>query len=165
MELEFQNFQHLVDTEVFPGEVVMKTSNKEPDSPITKSILSIANDLKELEFYHEFAELEGTELIQGSYFMDRPHYEKKEQIVCSVEGKAFIEMVPHVKKQEVYAGKITEQSLYHDPANTLDSEANVSPINFFTPDKKLFPNFENANPRMVTLNKGDCMFIPAYYFY
>jgi len=29
-------------------------------------------------FYHDIAELEGVELIQGSHFIDRPHYDKKE---------------------------------------------------------------------------------------
>lgn len=50
------------------------------------------------EFYHEVAELEGIELIQGSKFVGKPHYERKEQIMCVVDGKVDIVLVPHVNR-------------------------------------------------------------------
>ena len=56
------------------------------------------------EFYHEVSELEDIELIQGAKFIGKPHYDRKEQIMCAVDGKLDIIFVPHVNRQEVYAG-------------------------------------------------------------
>jgi hypothetical protein len=39
---------------------------------------NILNDIKVPSFYHDIAELEGVELIQGTFAADKPHYEKKE---------------------------------------------------------------------------------------
>ena len=50
------------------------------------------------EFYHEVAELEGIELIQGTKFIGKPHYDRKEQIMCLVDGKVDIALVPHVNR-------------------------------------------------------------------
>jgi hypothetical protein len=56
------------------------------------------------DFYREVSELEGVELYQGSVMFEKPHYKKREQIMCVVEGFADFELVPHVNRQEVYSG-------------------------------------------------------------
>lgn len=75
--------------------------------------------------------------------MDRPHYEKKEQVVCAVEGIVKMAIVPHVFRQEVYAGKVEKSEIYHDSTATPFQEVNVSPVNFFLPKLKEFPNFKS----------------------
>lgn len=45
---------------------------------------------------------------------------------------------------------------------------NVSPIDFFELPKvfkKTFPHYKYATRNLVVLNKGDCMFMPAFYYY
>lgn len=42
---------------------------------------------------------------------------------------------------------------------------NVSPVNFFMPDLKKYPLFKDATRTAVHLKPGDCMFIPAYFYY
>lgn len=74
---------------------------------------SILNDIKVPSFYHDIAELEGVELIQGTFATDRPHYEKKEQIICAVDGSLQFQLVPHVNRQEVYNGKDIINSPYN----------------------------------------------------
>jgi hypothetical protein len=64
------------------------------------------------QFYSDIAEIEGLEVMQGSHFIDRPHYEKKEQIMCLIDGHMDIVLVPHIYRQEVYAGKYIEGSPY-----------------------------------------------------
>jgi len=66
------------------------------------------------EFYHEVSELEDIELIQGMKFVGKPHYQRKEQMLCAIDGKLEIIFVPHVFRQEVYAGKDIEESPYDD---------------------------------------------------
>ena len=45
-------------------------------------------------------------------------------------------------------------------------EANVSPVNFFAPDYRLYPLFAEIERRYtVILNPGDCIYIPSFYFH
>lgn len=46
-----------------------------------------------------------------------------------------------------------------------EDQVNVSPVNFFTPDLDKFPHFKRAIKEIVYINSGDCLFIPAFYFY
>lgn len=124
------------------------------------------------EFYHEVAELEGIELIQGTKFIGSPHYDRKEQVMCVVDGKVDIVLVPHVNRQEVYAGENIAGTVYdefsQEKMTNKDKEikqANTSPVNFFMPKQQSFPFFSEASRQVMNLEKGDCMFIPAFHFY
>jgi hypothetical protein len=45
-------------------------------------------------------------------------------------------------------------------------EVNYSPINFFDPDLENYPLFAEVQRKYtVLLHEGDCLFIPAFYFY
>lgn len=50
------------------------------------------------EFYKEIAELEGIEFMQGSYMIEKPHYERREQLMCIIDGMMDIKMVPHFNR-------------------------------------------------------------------
>jgi Cupin-like domain len=89
-------------------------------------------------------------------------------MLCAIDGFISIKLVPHIYKQEIYAGK---------PKKSLDSENNIievdekmkvnySPVNFFQFDTTLYPNLSEVDARYtVVLRSGDCMYIPAYYFH
>lgn len=158
-----------IETQEYPGETVIKqlsTGNGGDSSDLLHS--KLLNDIVIPAFYHDVAELEGVELYQGSVMFDRPHYIKKEQLLCVVEGFMDIALIPHVNRQEVYAGKGVVGGPYDDSYMGHDNdESNVatSPINFFAPKVKNYMNFRDAQKDSFTLDAGDCIFIPAYYFY
>ena len=84
-------------------------------------------------------------------------------------------MVPHVNRQEVYAGKRLNESYYDERiygSNVSEEDmVNSSPIDIFEGNKAKsaqttkFPLYQYATRYMETLQKGDCMFIPAFVFY
>ena len=84
-------------------------------------------------------------------------------------------MVPHVNRQEIYAGgKWISMSIYDERHyGYKDSEKdrmNVSPIDFFENPglkeyKKHFPHYKYASRNLINMNKGDCVFMPAFYYY
>lgn len=47
----------------------------------------------------------GMELIQGENFVKTGSYNDYEQIFFSIEGTIQIKLIPHVYRQEVYAGQ------------------------------------------------------------
>jgi hypothetical protein len=91
--------------------------------------------------------------------------------LCAIDGKLDVIFVPHVNRQEVYAGKGIEQSPYDEfvgkprPQDAELRQANVSPVNFFMPKMKNFPLFSDAIRQLVNLEKGDCVFIPAFEYF
>jgi hypothetical protein len=92
--------------------------------------------------------------------------------MCAVDGKLDIIFVPHVNRQEVYAGQRIIETPYDefkgqriDPKEAALKQANVSPVNFFMPKQKNFPLFAEATRQLVNLEKGDCVFIPAFEYY
>jgi len=83
-------------------------------------------------------------------------------------------MVPHVNRQEVYGGKKLEMSIYDERhygyQATVKEQINVSPVDFFEDPtektlKKHFPLYQYATRNYAWLNRGDCMFMPAFYYY
>ena len=92
--MAYSEFLDLVKTEQKPGEYVMKDGSRFSG---LKEQLSKAITLP--EFYSEWSELQGLELVQGSFFMDKPHYDSHEQFVCAVKGNMNIVVIPHVNRK------------------------------------------------------------------
>merc|ERR1712046_363753 len=83
-------------------------------------------------------------------------------------GFADFELVPHVNRQEVYSGQKIENSPYDDSDSGYENNEDVvstSPINFFAPKLGKFKHFRDARKDSITLDTGDCIFVPAYYYY
>ena len=101
--------------------------------------------------------------------MDNAHYEKADQFLCVIDGGAMIRMVPHVNRQEMYVGE--KYTFFHpnrEVENTVDLEPNESPVNLFKPDYDDYPNVDLISKDRIYkeyLSPGDCVFIPAFYFY
>jgi hypothetical protein len=102
-EMPYSAFLSKITDEAYYGLVSLKEDRR--DSPIQEKIMS---QIMMPEFYHEVAELEDIELIQGAKFIGKPHYQRKEQIMCAIDGKLDVILVPHVNRQEVYAGKMID---------------------------------------------------------
>lgn len=93
-------------------------------------------------------------------------------MLCAIDGKLDIIFVPHVNRQEVYAGQRINETPYDEfrgqriePKESQLKQANVSPVNFFMPKMKNFPLFAEATRQLVNLEKGDCVFIPAFEYF
>ena len=82
-------------------------------------------------------------MYQGSHFVDKPHYDKAEQIICAVDGAVAMVLVPHVNRQEVYSGEV-EGSVFHDSGLSKQEQANVAPVNFFIPNQQKYGHFDGA---------------------
>lgn len=90
-----------------------KTSNIKDDSATLKE--KLLKDIKVPSFYTDVADLQDLVLYQGAHFIDKPKYERQEQIMCAIDGLVSIALVPHVNRQEVYAGQLKEKgSIYYD---------------------------------------------------
>ena len=80
-----------------------------------------------------------------------------------------MKLVPHIYKQEVYAGhpKMSDQTNSETGEQVAKHlEPNQSPVNFFDPDYTMYPYFADVGQKYtVLLHEGDCVYLPSFYFY
>jgi hypothetical protein len=76
-----------------PGEVVMRDDNR-----IEGIMGHVLKSITLPEFYTEWSPVVGVQVVQGSFFIDKPHYMRYEQIMCAVEGKMNVALIPHVNR-------------------------------------------------------------------
>lgn len=130
----------------------------------------LRRDIKNPDFMNDIADPESIELIQGTVIVNPAHYEKQEQFLCAIDGYVQVKLVPHIYKQEVYAGEAKivndEESAQRVLVTDEKLRPNQSPVNFFDPDPVAFSLYEEITRKYsVYLHEGDCLFIPAFYFF
>ncbi len=125
-------------------------------------------------YLEDVTEPESVILIQSAGGIHSPpKYEHYEQFLCSIDGLIQNKLIPHVFRQEVYAGSpktIVDPTAPKDETNQAPKqdicEPNESPVNFLEPDYNLYPLFNDVLRKYsVILHEGDCVYIPAFYFH
>lgn len=102
--------------------------------------------------------------------MNPAHYEKEEQFICAIEGTISLKIIPHIYRQEVYAGKDKIIKKGNKAAGEDDIKeavkVNYSPVNFFDSDNKNYPRFNDIDKQYsISLEDGDCAYIPSFNFF
>lgn len=80
------------------------------------------------------------------------HYENTDNFICMLEGNVDFMLVPAMERKYVY------------PFQSGKGPMNYSPINFFKGEFDKYPLFKEANRIHITLSKGDCMYVPAFWW-
>ena len=127
----------------------------------------LSKDIIYPTFYHDYGEFRGIQLTMGQFFSDNAHYDRYDQFVCALDGTLELLLVPHVYRQEMMPSRETQ---YHHEGKGLDMivdlEVHESPINLFNIDEEAFPTAKHIDKKYEqTLNRGDCLYIPSFYFY
>ena len=83
----------------------------------------------------------------------QPDVRDRERYFCVIKGREEFRLVSPIYKQNIYSGVLEELS----PVET--------PINFFeTVDLTKYPLFQEAKVLSVTLEAGQCLFVPTFYW-
>lgn len=86
-------------------------------------------------------------------FTRKPEYKERERYFCVLNGTEEFRLVSPVHKHEIYSGVLER----YPP--------NETPINFFRPVNTTdYPLFDYAKVLTVEVEKGQCLFVPAFYF-
>lgn len=168
--MTYQMFLDKQGSEKFAAQYAMR--HEVTDTGLFERLLKV---IKPPKWYTDVSELESIVIYQGQAMIDKPHYEKKEQIMCAVDGDIKMYLVPHLNRQEIYCNQKMEDSSYDERKydsslyGSQNINVNTSPINFFSDNSgkilERWPHYENAQRKKIELSKGDCAFIPAYNFY
>ena len=74
-------------------------------------------------------------------------------LTCAMRGEVRITVVPSWERLLVY------------PGNAPGMPTSYSPVDFFQPNMQQHENFKGATPFDITLRDGDCLYLPAYWWY
>lgn len=102
--LKYGDFVKQVKDESEPGLVVIKDSRRKSKGEGGHAevgdleLKKLMDDITMPDFYKDISELEGIDFMQGSYMIEKPHYEKREQLMCLVDGRMDIKLVPHFNR-------------------------------------------------------------------
>ncbi|CDW72951.1 UNKNOWN [Stylonychia lemnae] len=155
-------------------EFVQKMSTSQNDLNLRegdfKTYDKLKDDVENPSFMKDINNFYKVELIQGTQYVQQPKYDKDEQILCQVDGVLQIKLIPHVYRQELYTGKdrvIMDTEAEKKVVIRVDKlNEQCSPVNFFEPDDESYPLFQDIDKKYtVLLHEGDCLYIPAFYYY
>lgn len=126
---------------------------------------TLEQDIERPSFYDDIGEYVGLEFTQGQFFIERAHYSYDDQFVCMLEGSASLRLVPHIDWNQMYPGEqISTRKGRQSFVTPLAT--NESPVNLFHIDFDKYPKTQYVEQKyQETLAPGDCIFIPAFYFY
>eukprot|EP01090_Pellita_catalonica_P006605 TRINITY_DN16884_c0_g1_i1.p1 TRINITY_DN16884_c0_g1~~TRINITY_DN16884_c0_g1_i1.p1 ORF type:complete len:334 (+),score=20.56 TRINITY_DN16884_c0_g1_i1:32-1033(+) len=77
------------------------------------------------------------------------HHDQYENVLCQIKGKRHVTLFPPFDGAYLYS--------YADSVYTAVDVAN--------PDYQRFPKYHLAHPQTLTLNPGECLFLPAFWWH
>ena len=113
-------------------------------------------DYQQPYFISSYLRIKSIGLTYWGEFKRKPLFNHDERVVCVVQGKEKFRMVSSIFKQNMYSG------VYED-LDPLDT-----PINLFETDLakiKRYKLMKMGNVFEAEVEKGHCLYIPAYYWY
>jgi len=103
-------------------------------------IMNALFDISKVTYWHGYGTL------------TRPHTDAMENMMCVYEGYKNFSIAAPESRPWIYAG-------------TQGYPDNYSPLEFVAPDYDKYPLAANAIIKTIHIQKGDCAYIPAYYWH
>ncbi len=113
---------------------------------------ALEEDMTEPAIAKDILEVQQISYWHGHGTATKPHTDAMENIICLFEGYKNFTVVSPFQRQFVYAGY-----------NGIPD--NYSPVNFTAPDLGQWPAFAEAEVVTFHVAKGDCLFMPAYWWH
>ncbi|XP_022083577.1 jmjC domain-containing protein 7-like isoform X5 [Acanthaster planci] len=101
------------------------------------------------------------------------HFDPFDNFLCQIRGKKQLTLFDPHDNSKMYEGHIPEAELGYNRVSgqfrrkkLQDSTAMVmAPVDIVDPDFERFPAFAEARPLNCTINEGDVLFMPAFWWH
>lgn len=101
------------------------------------------------------------------------HFDQYDNLLCQISGKKQVMLFDPHNNHQMYEGHIPEANLsYNQTSNTfhrhhlLESTSMVmSPVDILKPDYSRFPLFGDTYPLNCTLEEGDVLYLPSFWWH
>lgn len=98
--------------------------------------------------------------LGDSMYISKTESDARENILCMLEGVAFIHLTPHLQLNGVYPLK----EYYHNLEKASDYKW-ISPVSLIEPNTSKFPGYRQVNKIQIKLSQGDCLYIPSLWWF
>ncbi|WAR02933.1 JMJD7-like protein [Mya arenaria] len=143
-------------------------------SSISDIKADLENDIVELPLLKDMLALKHLNIwLSDGDTLGKLHFDPFDNFLCQISGrKQVILFEPHDNRR-LYEAHIPEAVLgYDSDTNTFRKEALVdstsmvmSPVDITNPDFERFPLFETVRPLNCTIDEGDVLFMPAFWWH
>lgn len=117
-----------------------------------KEKLNLKNK-KEFEFIQHLKLKDITYSEGFNEILNAGHMDYEDNLICPLKGSLHILIVTPLDRYTVY------------PYKKRYGPTNYSAVKFFKPEFGRFPNFSKANRLLITIQNGDCFYVPAFWWY
>lgn len=101
------------------------------------------------------------------------HYDPFDNFLCQISGRKELFLYEPHQNSRLYEAHIQEASLAYNPVTKkfwrkelLESTSMVmSPVDILKPDYNRFPKFKEAQALNCTINEGDVLFMPSFWWH
>ncbi|XP_071481200.1 uncharacterized protein [Diadema antillarum] len=134
----------------------------------------LEEDLEEPDFVRNLLDRRHLNIwLSDGDTLGKLHFDPFDNLLCQLRGrKELILFEPH-NNTRLYEAHVPEALLGFDPVSRtfrrkklMDSTSMVmSPVDVLKPNYQMFPAFADAQPLNCTINEGDILFMPAFWWH
>ncbi|KAJ8023648.1 JmjC domain-containing protein 7 [Holothuria leucospilota] len=134
----------------------------------------LEKDVEELDLAMDLLEMKHLNIwLSDGDTLGKLHFDPFDNFLCQIRGKKQLTLFEPHDNSRLYEAHIPEALLGYDKSSQtfrrktlLDSTSMVmSPLDILNPDFKRFPRFADARPLNCTINEGDVLFMPAFWWH
>ncbi|KAK2153919.1 hypothetical protein LSH36_281g03066 [Paralvinella palmiformis] len=143
-------------------------------SSIREYMPELLSDIEEFAFVKDKLTLRHLNMwLSDGNTVGRLHFDPFDNFLCQLRGKKQLLLFEPFNNSRLYEGHIPQATLHYNHSDqsfrrkTLEDSTSMvmSPIDLFKPDLKRFPNFKSARPLTCTIDEGDALFMPAFWWH
>ncbi|XP_029195651.2 bifunctional peptidase and (3S)-lysyl hydroxylase JMJD7-like [Acropora millepora] len=143
-------------------------------SSIPSLLPELELDIREMPFI--YGELKRRHLniwLSNGNTLGKLHYDPFDNFLCQISGRKELFLYEPHQNSRLYEAHIQEASLAYNPVTKkfwrkelLESTSMVmSPVDILKPDYNRFPKFKEAQALNCTINEGDVLFMPSFWWH
>ncbi|XP_067936341.1 jmjC domain-containing protein E-like [Watersipora subatra] len=143
-------------------------------SSIRQYFPELEEDISEMSFVESYLKLKHLNIwLSDGNTVGKLHFDPFDNFLCMIDGrKELLLFEPH-DNQQLYEAHIPEAEFsvslngYHFRRNKLLESTSMvmSPIDIHKPDFQRFPKFKQAKPLNCTIEEGEVLFMPAFWWH
>ncbi|KAL4225174.1 hypothetical protein ACF0H5_015866 [Mactra antiquata] len=143
-------------------------------SSITNIMPDLENDIEEMPFFTDVLELKHRNIwLSDGNTLGKLHFDQFDNFLCQLSGRKQVILYDPHDNRKLYESHIPEAMLgYNKTSQTftkqqlVDSTSMVmSPVDIQNPNLKRFPLFGETYPMNCTIDEGEVLYIPAFWWH
>ncbi|CAG5116348.1 unnamed protein product [Candidula unifasciata] len=172
MEIRFSEFIDFIEN-ISLGLVKNMSAYLEYSS-ITNYFPELIEDIEEMPFFRNVLELKHLNIwLSDGNTLGKLHFDPFDNFLCQISGEKQVLLFDPHDNSRLYEGHIQEAMLTYNASENVFSREKLlestsmvmSPVDLLHPDLQRFPKFSQVRPLNCTIQAGDVLFMPSFWWH